>query len=248
MNLMWDYLSDADNWTGNGGVGERLTEHAGLCFGALLIAAVIALPIGTLVGHGRRGDDLPIALGALGRLLPPLGVFTYLALKFDTGNQAVLVALILLAIPPMMSAAYTGIRLVDPAAVNSARGAGMQPGQLLRQVEIPMAMPDLIAGARKSARQVVPMAAVGAFVGAGGLGRLILDGQAADVRNYGMVAAGGVLLAVLAVTLDAILAAFGRAFTSPGLGRPRAVRPSAPARESVPAGPHLPGTPPPPLN
>lgn len=246
MNLMWDYLSDADNWGGDGGIGDRLVEHAALCLIALAVAAAIALPIGTLVGHGRRGDDLPIAIGALGRLLPPLGVFTYLALKFDTGDRAVLVALILLAMPPMMSAAYTGVRLVDASAIASARGAGMQPGQVLRSVEIPMALPEIVAGLRKSARQVVPMAAVGAYIGAGGLGRLILDGQTAEVPSYGMVATGGVLLAVLAVVLDAAIAAGGRAFTSPGLSsRSRVPAAAAPARPALSAP--VPGAPPPPL-
>lgn len=251
MNLMWDYLSNGDNWNGSGGIADRTMEHVALSVGALLIAAVIALSIGTLVGHGRRGDDLPIALGTLGRLMAPLGVFCYFALKFDTGNDAVLLALVLLAIPPMMTAAYTGVRLVDAAAVESARAAGMLPGQVLRQVEIPMALPDLIEGIRKSSRQVVAMAAVGAFVGAGGLGRLIIDGQSDEFRDYGMVATGGVLIALLAVVLDGLIVLIGHQFSSPGLTRGTVARTRpAPARAAtyptVPGTP--PGPPPPPLD
>ena len=245
MNLMWDYVTNSENWTGTGGIADRAMEHVALSLGALLLAALIALPIGTMVGHGRRGDDLPIALGTLGRLVAPLGVFCYFALKFDTGSDAVLFALVLLAIPPMMTAAYTGVRLVNTAAVESARAAGMLPSQILRQVEIPMALPDLITGIRKSARQVVAMAAVGAFVGAGGLGRLIIDGQSDEFRDYGMVATGGVLIALLAVILDGLIVAIGQQFTSPGLARRAPVRP-APARAAT--YPTVPGTPPPPLD
>ena len=260
MNLMWDYLSDGGNWSGDGGIADRIFQHLALCLGALLLAGLVALPIGTAIGHGKRGDDLPIALGTIGRLMGPLGVFCYFALRVDTGNRSVVLALFLLAIPPMMTAAYTGVRLVDAAAVESGRAAGMLPGQILRQVEIPMALPDLITGIRKSARQVVAMAAVGAFVGAGGLGRLIIDGQSDEFRDYGMVATGGVLIALLAVFLDAAIAVIGQQFVSPGLTRRTPVR-TAPARPATyptisdaQAGAQsgaqpgtLPGPPPPPL-
>ena len=104
MNLMWNYLSDADNWSGSDGIGARILEHLMLSLGALVIAALIAFPIGLMVGHGRRGDDVPITLGALGRLVAPLGVFCYFALKIDAGNDAVLLGLVILAVPPMMNA------------------------------------------------------------------------------------------------------------------------------------------------
>lgn len=246
MNLMWDYLSNGDNWSGDGGIADRVFQHLALCLGALLIAGLVALPIGTAVGHGRRGDDLPIALGALGRLMGPLGVFCYFALKFDTGNDSVLFALVLLAIAPMMTAAYTGVRLVDPAAVESARAAGMMPGQILREVEIPMAFPDLVEGVRKASRQIVAMAAVGAFVGADGLGRLIIDGQSEDIHDYGMVATGGVLIALLAVVLDGLIVAVGHRFTSPGLSRRAPVKAVRP--EPATTYPTMPGAPPPPLS
>jgi osmoprotectant transport system permease protein len=247
MNLMWDYLSNGDNWSGDGGIADRVFEHLAICLGALLLAGAVALPLGTMIGHGKRGDDLPIALGTLGRLMGPLGVFCYFALRIDTGNGSVVFALFLLAMPPMMTAAYTGVRLVDGAAVESARAAGMLPGQILRQVEIPMALPELLAGIRKSSRQVVAMAAVGAFVGAGGLGRLIIDGQSDDIRDYGMVATGGVLIALVAVVLDAVIVAIGHRFTSPGLTSrpPRAPRPEPVA---APTYPTMPGAPPPPLH
>jgi osmoprotectant transport system permease protein len=146
----------------------------------------------------------------------------------------------------MMTAAYTGVRLVDGAAVDSARAAGMLPSQILRQVEIPMALPDLISGIRKSSRQVVAMAAVGAFVGADGLGRLIIDGQSQEVRSYGEVATGGVLIAVVAVVLDGLIVLVGHRLTSPGLTRRAPARAAAPGPRAVTYP--VPGPPPPPLH
>lgn len=217
MNLMWSYLSDPGNWTGAGGIGERLGEHLALSVGALLVAAAFALPLGVMVGHARRGDDLPILLGMLGRLLPPLGVLVYFAMKTDLGTAPAFVIIVLMTASPMMSAAYTGVRLVDRAAVESARAAGMLPPVVLREVELPMAMPDLARGVRRAGVTAVAVTAVAGYVGAGGLGRLIVDGQSEQIRNYGMVAAGGLLLAVVAVVVHLMLVALGKELIPEGL-------------------------------
>lgn len=217
MNLMWNYLSDPGNWTGAGGIGERLGEHLALSFGALLVAAAFALPLGVMVGHSRRGDDLPILFGTLGRLLPPLGVLLYFAMKTDLGTAPAFVVIVLMTAAPMMSAAYTGVRLVDRAAVESARAAGMLPPVVLREVELPMAMPALARGVRRAGVTAVAVTAVAAYVGAGGLGRLIIDGQAEQVRNYGMVATGGLLLAAIAVVVHLMLVAVGKELIPEGL-------------------------------
>jgi len=218
MSLFWHYISDLHHWRQQDGILQRLSEHVVLSLGALLCAAVIAIPVGAVVGHSRRGDDLPILFGVLGRLLPPLAVLTYFALKVDTGGSWAFVMLIALAMPPLMSAAYAGVRLMDRSVVESARGAGMLPGQVLRQIELPITMPKLVAGARRATVTVVAATAVAAYVGAGGLGRLIIDGQ--TVHNYGAVATGGVLLAVLTVVLDAAIRAFGSGLVSPALSGP----------------------------
>ncbi len=217
MNLMWDYLSDGGNWSGAGGIGERLGEHIAISLGALLIAAIIALPLGVMVGHSRRGDDIPILLGAVGRLLPPLGVLAYVAMKIESGTTAAFVVIVLMTMSPMISAAYKGVRLVDRSAVESARAAGMLPPAVLREVELPMAMPALVRGVRRGAVASVAMTAVAAYVGAGGLGRMILDGQSAEIRNYGMVAAGGVLLAVVAIVMHLMFVAVGKELIPAGL-------------------------------
>lgn len=217
MNLMWDYLTDAGNWTAAGGIGERLGEHIALSLGALIVAALIALPLGVAVGHSRRGDDLPILIGAIGRLLPPLGVFAYIAMKTDGGNGSAFAVIVVMTMSPMIAAAYAGVRLVDRSAVESARAAGMLPPAVLREVELPMAMPALVRGVQRAAVAAVAMTAVAAYVGAGGLGRLILDGQSAQIRDYGMVAAGGLLLAGVAIAMHFMFAAAGKELIPPGL-------------------------------
>jgi osmoprotectant transport system permease protein len=217
MNLFWDYISDLDHWKATDGIAQRLGEHVAMSVGALLIATVVALPLGIAVGHSGKGDDLPILFGVLGRLLPPLGVFAYFAMKTETGTGPAFAMLVLLGMAPIMSAGYAGVRLLDRPVIESARATGMVPMQVLREIELPMAMPQLIAGVRRAAVTIVSMAAVAAYAGAKGLGRLILDGQQPTVHDYGMVATGGVLLALIAVLLDRIIAAFGASLVPPGL-------------------------------
>jgi osmoprotectant transport system permease protein len=216
VNLFWTYLTDQSHWTGSGGITQRLSEHVVLSFAALFVAGLIAIPLGVTVGHSGRGDDLPILFTVLGRVLAPLGVLVYFAMKMGTGSGPAFFMLVLLAMPPMMAAGYAGVRLVDRAVVESARAAGMLPGQVLREVEIPIAMPALIVGARRAAAQVILCAAVAGYVGAGGLGRLIFDGQSPAVHNYGEVATGGVVLAVLAMAVDVLINWFGAGLVTPG--------------------------------
>lgn len=235
MNLMFTYLSDPGNWSGAGGIGERLGEHLAIALGALVVATAFALPLGVMVGHSRRGDDLPILFGLLGRLLPPLGVFAYFAMKADGGTMPAFVVIVLMTASPIMHAAYSGVRLVDRNAVESARAAGMLPPVVLREVELPMAMPALIRGVRRAAVAAVAMTAVAAYFGASGLGRLILDGQSPEIRDYGMVAAGGLLLAVLSVVVHLVVTAIGKELIPPGLSaRPDGPETQVPLAAPVP--------------
>ncbi|HZE66930.1 MAG TPA: ABC transporter permease [Sporichthyaceae bacterium] len=244
MNLFWNYITDLDHWKASEGIGQRLGEHVALSIGALLIATLIALPLGVAVGHSGKGDDLPILFGVLGRLLPPLGVFAYFAMKTETGSGPAFAMLILMGMAPIMSAGYAGVRLLDRPVIESARASGMVPMQILREIELPMAMPQLIAGVRRAAVAIVSMTAVAAYAGGKGLGRLIVDGQQPAVHDYGMVATGGVLIALLAVGLDRIIDGFGRSLVPPGLYatpsaalkeiQPRVAEPYAPSMSATP--------------
>lgn len=215
FGLFWDFISTGDNWSGRTGIGHRLLEHIGFTTSALLLAALVALPLGAVIGHSRRGADFAILLAGAGRVVPAFGVIAYLVLKMDNSDASVIVVLALIAVPSMLSAAYGGVRRVSRPVVESARATGMQPHQVLLNVEVPAAMPSIVSGVRAAGLQVVAATTLAAFVGTGGLGRLIVDGL--NEGRYGPMATGAVLVAAVAVTLDLSLAAGERALVSPGL-------------------------------
>jgi osmoprotectant transport system permease protein len=215
MRPFWDYISSGGHWSGRDGILTRLGEHVGFLLTAMLIAAIVAIPAGALIGHARRGTDVVIALGAAGRYLPSIAVLMFLARRSGAGTGVVLLALVIIAIPPMLTAAYAGVRSVDRRIVDAARGMGMQPHQVLLQVEAPVAIQPVIEGARRAALLVTATAAIAAYVHAGGLGRLMVDGLAAN--SYGEMATGAVVLALLALGVDLLLGALGRALVPPGL-------------------------------
>ena len=230
VSLFWDYISDGDNWSGKTGIGHRLLEHIGFTTTSLLVAALVALPLGAVIGHSRKGADFAILLGGAGRAVPALGLLTYFVLKTDNGDGPVIGVLALIAAPAMLAATYGGVRRVDRHVVEAARATGMQPHQVLLQVEVPAALPAIAGGVRTAALQVVASTTLAAFVGGGGLGRLIVDGL--NEGRYGQMATGAVLVAVGALGLAVALAVAERSLVSPGLtGRypvgPRVALPAA---------------------
>jgi osmoprotectant transport system permease protein len=211
------YLFDAANWdpTAAGSIPQLILSHLWYVALALLIGTAIALPIGLWIGHTGRGSFLAINAGNAGRSLPTLGLLMLMVTLLGLGLTPVLIALTVLAIPPILTSAYAGIRNLDPRVVDAARGIGMRPWQVLTQVELPMALPVLMSGFRSAALQVVATATVAAAVGLGGLGRLLIDGL--SVNDYSRVLAGAIVVAVLAVALDLVLALVQRWIVSPGL-------------------------------
>jgi osmoprotectant transport system permease protein len=215
MNLFWDYLTAGQNWTGPDGIVARLGEHLGFLLTALVLGALVAIPLGALIGHTRRATDVVLALGGAGRYLPSIAVLMYLVRRSGVGNGVVLLALVLIAIPPLVTATHAGVRSVDRRVVDAARGLGMQPHQVLLQVEAPAALTSVIDGARRAAVQVTAAVTIAAYVKAGGLGRLFIDGLAE--KSYGQMATGAVVLGVLALVIDLMLSALRRTVVSPGL-------------------------------
>ena len=221
------YLTDPAHWNGPAGIPTRLLEHTEYTLIALAVAAAIALPLGLLIGHTGRGSFLVINLGNAARSLPTLGVLILVVLLTSVGFIPVLVALVALAIPPILTATYAGIRSVDRDITDAARGMGMTPPQVLFRAEVPVALPVVVSGLRSAALQVVATATVAAYVALGGLGRFVIDGLA--VHDYGQMLAGAVRVAVLAIAFDLALAGVQRLIVSPGVtGRFRASRTSAP--------------------
>lgn len=222
MSLIWAWLADPANWTGSDGILVRTVEHLGYAGITLLLAALIGIPLGLWIGHTGRGRLVVVNLVNGMRSVPTLGLLFVAVLVLGPrlgGDLAFLapaiIVLVILAIPPILAGAYAGVDSVDPAARDAARGMGMRPLDVLIRVEVPCALPLIFSGLRSAALQVIATATLAASVSLGGLGRFLIDGQA--YRDYGQMAGGALLVAVLAVLVDLVFAAVQRAAVSPGL-------------------------------
>jgi osmoprotectant transport system permease protein len=229
------WLNDPLNWTNPGGLLDRLREHLEISLWAVLLGCAVGWPIGIWLGHRGRGGGAVITVANLTLAIPTLALLTILPLtRLGFGEPPVVVALAVFAVPPLLANAYTGLRQIDPETRDAARGMGLSGGQLLRRVELPLAVPYLAAGLRTAAVQVVATAALAAFVNGGGLGEIISAGFGIGMSNGGggQIVAGGIVVAVLALLVEAVLAAFQWLVTPRPL---RAVRRSRVAA-AVPAG------------
>ena len=227
-----DWLADPAHWSGTDGVPHRLTEHLAVSGAAVAIGCLIALPVAFLLGHTGRGGSLAVNLSNASRAVPTFALLVLLAATpVGFGNRATVVALTVFAVPPILTNAYIGVRDVDPEVREAARGMGMTGLQLMRTVELPLALPLVAAGVRTAAVQVVATATLAAYVGGGGLGRLIADGFGR--ADPAMTAAGGVLVAALALVVEVTLALVQRQVT-PGPARRRVVPLSVPDAAVVP--------------
>jgi len=218
--LAW--LTDGAHWQGYDGITRRLVEHVAYSLTAVVIAALIAIPLGLYVGHTGRGRFFVVNLAGAARAIPSLGLLFLAVLWLGpklSGDAAYLaptgVVLVVLAIPPILSGAYAGVEGVDPDARDAAKGMGMRGPQVLRQVELPCALPLIMSGIRSGTLQVIATATIAAVVGLGGLGRFLIDGL--SVRDTPQTASGAVLVAVLALVVDLVLALVQRFVVSRGL-------------------------------
>ena len=217
--IVW--LNDPLNWTNPGGVLDRLGEHLFMSACAVLIGCLIAWPIGLWLGHTGRGGGAVVLVSDLTLAVPTIALLTILPLTFlGFGQKPVIVALAVFAIPPLLANAYTGVRQVDPETKDAARGMGLSGGQVLRRVEIPLAVPFLAAGFRTAAVQVVATAALASYVNGGGLGQFIAAGFGLGMAAGGdQIVAGGLLVALLALSVEGILAVVERLVTPAPLRR-----------------------------
>ena len=208
--LTW--LNDPLNWSGPAGVPALTLEHLGMSAVAVLLAAVVGLPIGIWLGHRRRGGTLTVFAANTSRALPTLALlFIFAASGIGFGNRPTVIAAAIFAIPPILSNAFTGVLEVDPAARDAARGMGMSAARSLRLIEIPLALPLIGAGLRTAAIQVIATVPLAALVGGGGLGTIIITGFA--TRRFGEVVAGGLLVATLCLAVEGLLALAQRVLT-----------------------------------
>jgi len=209
--LAW--FTNAATWTGQTGIPWRLLEHLAIAAVSVVAATLIALPIGLWIGHTGRGANLAINLANIGRAVPSYAVIVIilpisLALSPSLGLNVIptFLAMVLLAIPPILVNAYAGLREVDRDLVEAARGMGLREREILSEVEVPLAAPVIVGGFRTAVLNVIATATIGAVLGFGGLGRFILDGRLQGVAGTGELIGGAVLVAVLAVGVDLLLA------------------------------------------
>jgi len=230
MNEVIAFFMDPANWEGSRGIPSRLVEHLAVSGLAIVVATAIGLPIGLYIGHTGRGANLAINLANIGRAVPsyavmvmilPLAVaaapvFGYSA-RQGLNFVPIVVAMTLLAIPPVLVGAYAGLRSVDRDLIEAARGMGLRERQILTQTEMPIASPIIVGGFRTATLQVIATATIGAILSGGGLGRFIVDGMSQGRSGSASIFAGAILVTVLAVGVDALLSLVQRRLTPRGL-------------------------------
>lgn len=198
----WTWLTGAAHWSGDNGIWHRLEQHLFLTVGCLLISCLIALPVAVALGHLGKGGAFAVNISNVGRAVPIFAVLVLLLLTpiGRYGEGPTVVALVLFAVPPLLTNAYVGMREVDRDAVEAARGMGMTGRQLLVRVEVPLALPLILTGVRIAAVQLVATATLAALAGGGGLGRIITAGF--DLASTPQVVAGAILVAVFALIVE----------------------------------------------
>lgn len=203
------WFTDPENWRGPSGIVARTVEHVGLTAASVGIACLVAVPLGLWLGHTGRGGTLAINVSNVGRAVPTFAVLVLLALgPLGLSIWSTIVALVLFAVPPVLTNVYVGVREVDEDARAAAVGMGMSDGQVLRRVEVPLATPLLLVGVRVATIQVIATATIAALVAGPGLGRIITAGF--GLQDEAQIVAGGLLVAVLALVTDVAFSRISR--------------------------------------
>jgi len=226
------WLLDPAHWSGPDGIPIRLVEHVVLSAVSLLLAALVAVPVGLYTGHTGRWGTAVMNVASIGRAVPSYALLlVFFTVTSSLGAPTTIPTLVLLAIPPLLAGVHVGISEVDRDVVEAGRGMGMREAQVLRRVELPMGLPLILVGARTAAVQVVATATLGALVAGGGLGRYIVDGFALrGEEGTARLVAGAILVALLAVTTERTFTILERRTVAPGVTRaavPMATAPRA---------------------
>jgi len=217
------WLTDPLSWIGPNGIPTRMAEHIVICGLSMVIALIIAMPAGLYIGHTGRFARLAVNLANLWRALPSLAVIAIvlpLTARIDPqlGFKVIptVVAMIVLAVPPILVNTYSGLQGVDSDVREAGRGQGMSEWQLLSRIEVPLAVPAINTGISSATVQVIATATLGAIFGFGGLGRYLIDGLSQG--DIGQTVGGAVLVGALVLTAEAVFAVVGWQVT------PRALR------------------------
>ena len=212
---VWQWFADPTHWSGSEGVPQRLLEHLQYSVESVAVGALIALPIGIALGHYGRFGNLAINISNVGRAVPSFGLLVIAFQVFGLGDLPIIISLTALAIPPMVTNSYVALSEVDPDIKEAARGMGYRELTQLLRVELPLAVPLVMAGIRTSAVQVVATATLAAIIAGGGFGRFVIDGIAQ--QNYQMMFAGALLVALLAIATELSLSGLEQLLVPRGL-------------------------------
>ncbi|HVQ59751.1 MAG TPA: ABC transporter permease [Solirubrobacterales bacterium] len=208
------------NVTGGKDVGgfdqavELILAQLQISLYAMALSLLVALPIGLYLGHRGKGELIAIGFGNAGRAIPELALIAFMAAAIGVGVLNLTIALAVLGIPPILTNAFVGVKQVDRSTVDAARGIGMTEFEILRKVEIPLAIPTIFTGIRGSTIAIVATATIAPLAGVESLGDFILN---ENVYGEDGVLAGAILVALLALTLEFTLAGIQRLLTSEGL-------------------------------
>lgn len=219
ISQSFSFITDPARWSGAGSIPQLLGAHMGYTLLAVIGAAIIALPLGVVLGHWRTGTNLVTSISGALRALPSLGLLTWLTLEMSTGVRMPIIpatiVLIILAVPPILAGTVTGMTSISRSVVDSARASGFSEASIIRSVELPLAGPSIVGGIRSATIQVLATATIVAYIGLSGLGRYLIDGLA--LRDYPQMLAGAFLVAVLAIAVDAAFAVLQRLIKPKGL-------------------------------
>jgi osmoprotectant transport system permease protein len=223
FSWLGEFFGNGENWSGPDGIPMRLLEHLEFSVLALVLAALIAVPLGLLIGHTGRGEVLVVVSANLARALPTLGLLVMFVLLLGAASiWPVIIPLVLLSVPPILVNTYEGIRGVDPELRDAAYGMGLRGPQVLLRVLVPVALPLILLGCRLSAIQVVATTTVAAYTGLGGLGRYVIDGFA--TKDYASVVGGSVLIVLFALAVQVLFTLVQRVTVSPGVSQRLKIR------------------------
>lgn len=237
----YDWLADPTHWTGSAGIPTRMVEHLQYTGLVMLIAVVIAVPIGLYVGHTGRGRVAVVSIAGALRALPTLGLLTLFVLLAGIGLMPPVWALVILTVPPLLAGTYAGISSVDRNVVDAARAMGMTELQVLFRAELPNALTVMFGGFRTGVLQVIATVSVVAYINLGGLGRYVFDGLV--LSDFPQMLGGSLLIAVLAIAVDLVLSLIQRLFLTPGAANQnlRSQQAAGDLTDSLAADPVIPG-------
>ncbi|MEO7123215.1 MAG: ABC transporter permease subunit [Lacisediminihabitans sp.] len=217
-----NYFAEAIAWIFNprhygayDGIDTRTLQHLSISLGVVAVAAVIAIPLGYLVGHTGRGRSLAVAVSGGIRALPTLGLLIIIALGVGIGLEAPFVALVVLAIPSILAGAYSGFEAIDRRTVDAARAVGMTEWQIVGRVEVPLGLPLLIGGLRLAMLQVIATATLADYVGGGGLGLFLFRGL--KTSDYPQVLAGSIIVIAMAIVSEIVFSILQRLVVPAGV-------------------------------